>query len=70
MLNDLAGELSEALTVDDSTSLTEATAIANTLRSGSPESVVLPTLPDTRDGNSVLVLTDGAPEVLRTFGAE
>ncbi len=70
VLNDLAGELSEALTVDDSTSLTEATAIANTLRSGSPESVVLPTLPDTRDGNSVLVLTDGAPEVLRTFGAE
>lgn len=69
VLNELASELSGALTVDDQTSLSEATSIANTLRSAIPESVVLPTLPDTRDGNSVLVLTDGAPEVLALFGA-
>ena len=69
VLNELASELSGALTVDDQTSLSEATSIANTLRSAIPESVVLPTLPDTRNGNSVLVLTDGAPEVLALFGA-
>lgn len=70
VLNEMISAISEALAVDDTTSISEATSIANTLRSASPESVVLPTLPDNRNGNSVLVLTPGAPEVLALFGAQ
>jgi len=66
----MSQSISAAIAIDDATSLTEAIAIANELRAGTPESVVLPTFPDTRNGNSVLILGDGANDVLRNFGAE
>ena len=68
VLNDMASALGAAVELDDATSLTEALEIANILRQGAPKSVVLPTTPDTRSGNSVLILTPAAPEVLRQFG--
>ena len=69
-LNDLGGALSQAIALDEITTLTDALTIGNALRSGTPESVELPTFPDTRSGNSVLLLADGSGEVLRSFGAE
>ena len=68
VLNEMAAAMAAAVELDDATSLTEAVSIANTLRQGTPESVVLPTTPDTRSGNSVLILTPEADEVLRQFG--
>lgn len=70
VLNQMANSIAEAIAIDDATSMTDALSIANDLRSGTPESVVLPTVPDTRAGNSVLLLADGAAEVLRSFGAQ
>lgn len=70
VLNEMAESIAAAIAIDDSTSMTDVLAFANDLRSGTPESVVLPTVPDRRSGNSVLVLTDAAPEILRSFGAQ
>ena len=69
-LNDLGGALSQAIALDEVTTLTDALTIANALRAGTPESVELPTFPDTRSGNSVLLLAGGSGEVLRSFGAQ
>ncbi len=69
VLNDMASSMSTAVAMDDATSLTDALEIANTMRTATPVSVVLPTVPTTRGSNSVLVLGDGAAEVLREFGA-
>lgn len=69
-LNNLANSVAASLVVDDGASLTESLEIANTLRGGIPESVVLPTVPDTRNGNSVLLLGEGAQAVLQSFGAQ
>lgn len=68
-VNSMLASLSEAVVMDDATTFSQALGFANQLRSGTPASVVLPTLPDTRGSNSVLVLAPGADEVLRLFGA-
>jgi len=68
VLNDMGTAMAEAIVIDDATDLTAAAGIANTIRTTSPESVVLPTRPATIGGNAVLELTDEAPEVLAQFG--
>lgn len=68
-VNGMLNSISQALILDDATSFTDSLDIANSLRTSVPESVVLPTLPDTRGSNSVLVLAPGSDEVLRLFGA-
>jgi len=68
-VNGVLSSISSALILDDTTSFTDSLEIANSLRSTVPESVVLPTLPETRGSNSVLVLAPGANDVLRLFGA-
>jgi LCP family protein required for cell wall assembly len=69
VLNDMGNAMASAIAIDDATTLAQAMRIANSLRGEAPESVVLPTLPDSINGNSVLVLTSEAPEVLAQFGA-
>lgn len=69
IINEMLGSVGASLVLDDATTLTDAFNIGTSLRDGLPESVVLPTTPDSRGGNSVLVLAPGSQEVLRTFGA-
>lgn len=66
-LNDMASAMADSLVMDDGTSMSEALRIADSLRTGTPESVVLPTAPTTRGSASVLVLADGSAEVLAQF---
>lgn len=68
VINDMATAMADALVMDDGTSLTQALQIADSMRSRSPQSVVLPTTPTTRGAASVLVLADGASAVLAQFG--
>ena len=67
VLNNMASAMADSLVIDDGTSMTEALRIADALRSSAPESVVLPTVPTQRGSASVLVLADGASEVLAQF---
>ncbi|MFT7473116.1 MAG: LCP family protein required for cell wall assembly [Verrucomicrobiales bacterium] len=68
VLNDMGAAMASAIAMDDATSLTQALGIVNSLRGAAPESVVLPTFPDSIGGNSVLLLTPEAPEILAQFG--
>lgn len=67
VLNDMATAMADAVAMDDGTSMSEAFQIADSLRTGSPESVVLPTVPATVGSAAVLLLGDGAPAVLAQF---
>ena len=69
VLNNMATQMAEAVTMDDGTTLTEAINIANTFRTAVPESVVLPTRNATAGSAAVLELTEEAPAVLAQFGA-
>lgn len=69
IVNEMLGSVGQSLVLDDATTLTDAFNIATSLRDGLPQSVVLPTTPDNRNGNSVLLLGPGAAETLRSFGA-
>ena len=69
VLNNMATQMAEAVTMDDGTTLTEAINIANTFRTAVPESVVLPTRNATEGSAAVLELTEEAPAVLAQFGA-
>ncbi len=69
VVNSMATAMAEAVVIDDSTSLSDAFNIANTLRTTTPESVVLPTRNASIGGRSVLELTEEAPLVLAQFGA-
>ena len=66
-LNDMATAMADSLVIDDGTSMSEALRIANSLRTTTPESVVLPTTGTTRGSASVLVLAAGSDEVLAQF---
>lgn len=66
-LNEILGSMADAVAIDDRTSFSDAIALARQLRSGLPESVTLPTRGTMIDGNSVLLLGDGAEEVLQQF---
>ena len=67
VLNDMASSMADAVAMDDATSFTQALQIANTLRSQTPETVVLPTVPSRQGAAAVLLLGDGANEVLADF---
>jgi LCP family protein required for cell wall assembly len=67
VLNDMASSMADAVAMDDATSLTQALQIANTLRSQTPETVVLPTVPSRQGNAAVLLLGDGADEILADF---
>ena len=63
-LNSMGNAVAAAITLDDTTSLRTLFDLANTLRTLEPESLELPTVPTTIEGNSVLLLGEGADEVL------
>jgi len=67
VLNDMASSMADAVAMDDATSLTQALRIANRLRSETPESIVLPTVPSRQGSAAVLLLANGANEVLAQF---
>ena len=68
-INSMTTAIADALVIDDGTSLTEALALANTLRSSTPESVTLPTSPTTTSGGAqVLTLNTESSGVLAEFG--
>lgn len=69
VLNSMGTAMAEAIVIDDGTTLRDAVEIANTLRTTTPESVVLPTRNATVGNAAVLELTDEAPAVLAQFGA-
>lgn len=68
VLDSMGTAMADAVVMDDGTTLTQAIEIANTLRSNTPESVVLPTQNATIGGRAVLELTSDAPAVLAQFG--
>ena len=67
VIDRMATAMADAIILDDGTSFNQALDIANTLRSTTPESVVLPTRNATVGGRSVLELTSEAPAVLAQF---
>lgn len=69
VLDSMGTAMAAAIVIDDQTSLSDAVSIANTLRSVTPESVVLPTRNATVGSAAVLELTEEAPEILAQFGA-
>lgn len=66
-LNDMASSISDAIVMDDGTSISDALQILNSLRGEAPESVVLPTTGSQQGAASVLVLAGGSDEVLAQF---
>ena len=66
-LNGIVNSIADALAIDDQTSFGDAVDLVRHLRSGLPDSVTLPTRGTTIDGNSVLLLGDGAEDVLAQF---
>lgn len=68
VLNSMGTAMADAIVIDDATTLSDAFEIANTLRSITPQSVVLPTRNASVGGASVLELTEEAPGVLAQFG--
>lgn len=66
-VNGILNSVADALAIDDQTSFLDAVDLARKLRSGLPESLTLPTRGTSIDGNSVLLLGDGADDVLEQF---
>ncbi len=66
-LNGTMASVADAIRIDDQTSLTDALALANQIRTGLPESVELPTTPTTMGSAAVLILGAGSEDVLAQF---
>ncbi len=66
-LNSMVSAITDAIVLDDATSLGDAVTMAQRIRGAGPVSVVLPTIPADIGGAAVLLLGDGADEVLVDF---
>lgn len=67
VLNDALGSMADAVVLDDRTTFSDVLDIAQTLRTGLPASVVVPTQPASIGGRSVLQLRADSEEVLQEF---
>jgi len=66
-LNTILGSMGDAVVLDEATSFGDVLGMARQLRTGIPETVVLPTRPERIGGNAVLLLAPGAEEELARF---
>ncbi len=66
-VNEILQAIAGSIAIDDQTSVGDAVDLARRLRSGLPESVTLPTRPASIDGNSVLLMGEGAETTLDRF---